>query len=531
MKKNLSIGNIHAILIIVCLCVIFASCNSNDDDDAKVNNSDLIGYWVREAHLNNPARNGSGGTVTSYGFQFIDDEKVYIFQLQHTGLSSKYSYAEANTSWQKLTEHNGISFYVNPNKELKSYKRVGNDVYIDPSSNPTIMSITGSGYMESISLDGWAEGTYVKVGTKSIDNSNGNGSNNGDNNGDNSGNGNSSGIMDSGVYVISDSEILTGVNDLGNGWYSYVLQFGFGANNDDVYKEGKTQIRLTVWADNGCTDMSYKTSNYGNKNTYTLNLSTKKDWYDWIYIQSKDRKITFNYELEYYDSKDGKWHGIQSRKLTFNANDSGGSNGNSGGNSSDVPLTGTIQGYNYVDLGLSVKWATCNVGASNPEGFGWYFQWGETTSSSFPDYYSSFQCWEDYDYYDKKTGTYKSIGDNISGTTYDAANKKWGNRWRIPTVIEWQELIKYCSWKSTTQNGVNGFLVTGRNNQSIFLPAAGRKEGNNSVKNRGYYWTANNDPYDIECAQNVTFDIGAYSYPSIKEWFRYSALSIRAVTE
>lgn len=128
-----------------------------------------------------------------------------------------------------------------------------------------------------------------------------------------------SGKIDTEVYVINDGDILMGVNVMENGWFSYVLQFGFGASSDDAYRKGMTQMKLTVWADNGCIDTPYTTSNYGKKKTYTLYLSsTKKDWYDWIYVQSKDTKIIFNYKLEYYNSKNGQWYDIQSRKLTFN---------------------------------------------------------------------------------------------------------------------------------------------------------------------------------------------------------------------
>lgn len=126
------------------------------------------------------------------------------------------------------------------------------------------------------------------------------------------------GKIDSEVYIINDNEILKGVSDLENGWYSYVLQFGFGATSDDAYRKGMTQMRLTVWADNGCLDTSYKIANYGKKKSYTLYLSsTERDWYDWIIVLSKDTKITFNYELEYYNSKDGQWYDIQSRKITL----------------------------------------------------------------------------------------------------------------------------------------------------------------------------------------------------------------------
>lgn len=126
------------------------------------------------------------------------------------------------------------------------------------------------------------------------------------------------GKIDTEVFVISDNDIFKGVSDLGNGWYVYELQFGFGASSDDAYRKGMTQMKLTVWADNGCLDNSYKISNYGKKKTYTLYLSsTNREWYNWIYVQSKDAQITFNYELEYYNSKNGQWYDIQNRKLTF----------------------------------------------------------------------------------------------------------------------------------------------------------------------------------------------------------------------
>ncbi|MCR4810817.1 MAG: hypothetical protein K5896_13295 [Prevotella sp.] len=313
-----------ALTMAVIVYASFASCGDDDDDNGSSGNSDLVGYWVREAHLNNPALNGSSGTVTSYGFQFLANGTVYVFQLHHTGLSSRYSYAEANTSWERLTERNGVSFYINPDKNLKTYTRAGNEVYIDITSEPTIMSITSSGRMEAISLDGWAEGTYVYVGEQPIGgtaafNSGGNG-NSGGGGGSGSSTGSESNDLSSMVWYIVDNEILMGVNDVGNGWLSYVLQFGCGVYGDDAYRKGMRKIRLTVWADNGCTDMSYKTSNYGVKKTYTLDLSTEKEMYKWIYIQSKDQSITFNYNLEYYDSNDAKWHVIQNKRISFNAN-------------------------------------------------------------------------------------------------------------------------------------------------------------------------------------------------------------------
>ena len=151
-----------AIMMVVLLEFGLSSCG-NDGDDKGGSNGDLAGYWVKEAHLNNPARNGSGGTVISYGYQFLSNNTVIVFQLQHTGLSSRYSYAEANTSWEKLTERNGVSFYINPDKKTKGYIRTDNVVTIDVSTSPVVMTITGTDRINATSVDGYTEGTYIRV--------------------------------------------------------------------------------------------------------------------------------------------------------------------------------------------------------------------------------------------------------------------------------------------------------------------------------------------------------------------------------
>ena len=130
------------------------------------------------------------------------------------------------------------------------------------------------------------------------------------------------GEIDTELFVIDDKDILYGAVDLDNGWYGYMLLLGFGAVDDDAYKKGITEMRLTAWADNGTLDKTFKTANYGKKKTYTLYLSsTTREWADFISVQSKDRKITFNYEIEYYNSKDGDWYPAFSKKLTFSVPD------------------------------------------------------------------------------------------------------------------------------------------------------------------------------------------------------------------
>ena len=150
-------------------------------------------------------------------------------------------------------------------------------------------------------------------------------------------------------------------------------------------------------------------------------------------------------------------------------------------------LTGVINGHEWVDLGLSVKWATCNVGASSPTGYGNYYAWGETSTKS--EYLE-----KTYAYCNKKKGVYvyMNIGPNISGTQYDAARVNWGGTWRMPTWDEIKELKEKCSWVWTTVNGVNGYKVTGPNGNSIFLPAAGYRYDTSLDKagSYGFYCSA-----------------------------------------
>ncbi|GEM_PF-3086844 len=136
-----------------------------------------------------------------------------------------------------------------------------------------------------------------------------------------------------------------------------------------------------------------------------------------------------------------------------------------------------------VDLGLSVKWASRNVGATCPQEYGEYYAWGETEEKAV--YNES-----TYAYYDSNTG-YIDIGDNISGTQYDVARVKWGGKWRMPTLDEMEELFNKCTWEWTTYKGVNGYWITGPNGNSIFLSAAGYRcdEYLFNEGSLGYYWS------------------------------------------
>ena len=142
--------------------------------------------------------------------------------------------------------------------------------------------------------------------------------------------------------------------------------------------------------------------------------------------------------------------------------------------------SGMENGYAYVDLGLSVKWASVNIGANKPEEYGDYFAWGETQPKSYYEW--STYKWCNGTYYtltkyctNSGYGTYD--GKSTLELADDAARANWGGSWRMPTKEEQDELCDNCNCEWTTQNGVAGYKVTskkeGYTKNSIFLPAAG----------------------------------------------------------
>lgn len=148
-----------------------------------------------------------------------------------------------------------------------------------------------------------------------------------------------------------------------------------------------------------------------------------------------------------------------------------------------------------VDLGLSVKWACCNVGATRPEDYGNYYAWGETSpKTSYTE--DNYQHWVDYDGDGSWDMGEFTLNTDISGTQYDAARANWGGSWRLPTESEFQELIDNCTCTWTKRNGVNGCEVKSKKNgNSIFLPAAGFWYNSpNDQGSLGDYWSST--PYE-----------------------------------
>ena len=186
-----------------------------------------------------------------------------------------------------------------------------------------------------------------------------------------------------------------------------------------------------------------------------------------------------------------------------------------------------------VDLGLTsgLKWASFNVGANAPEDYGEYFAWGETTTKT--DYKGD---WSNY--FDTSDGgsTFtkynKDGGKTVLDLENDAANANWGGSWRMPTDAEWTELRTECAWTWTTQNEKNGYLVTGPNGNSIFLPAAGYRRGASLdyAGSYGYYWSSSLLEYNSDYAWSVLFSSGG-GVKSYGYYNRYYGFSVRPVSE
>ena len=168
---------------------------------------------------------------------------------------------------------------------------------------------------------------------------------------------------------------------------------------------------------------------------------------------------------------------------------------------SECEIAVNSNGHEYVDLGLSVKWATMNIGAAKISDHGGYFAWGETDNKD--DY-----TWSAYKYGISADDLTKySFTDNMLHLEPedDAAAVNWGGTWRIPTSSEWEELCNKCNcaWEWTSIENTPGFLVTskkaGYTDKSIFLPAAGyfRGQAIEGAEKSAYYWSSTrNEPFE-----------------------------------
>ena len=201
---------------------------------------------------------------------------------------------------------------------------------------------------------------------------------------------------------------------------------------------------------------------------------------------------------------------------------------------STATCTVTVTEHEAVDLGLSVKWATMNVGANAPEEYGDYFALGETEPK---DNYS----WETYKWCNGSSSTMTKYCTSSSYGTVDnktvldleddAARANWGGTWRMPTYDEYKELVDKCTTTWTSLNGVQGCKVTGPSGNSIFLPAAGYRDDSSlsGAGSNGNYWSSSlntGNPLYVWYLDFYSSGFYVYNY-----YYRYYGQSVRAVCQ
>ena len=213
--------------------------------------------------------------------------------------------------------------------------------------------------------------------------------------------------------------------------------------------------------------------------------------------------------------------------------------------------TGEHNGHAYVDLGLSVNWATCNIGADKPEDYGDYFAWGEIESKENFNvfsycHYGEFETRKKYN----KIEDAGIVDDKTElDPCDDVAAMKWGGGWRMPTLKEIEELIletkadRHSNFRDT---GITGsIMLSKKNGHAIFFPAAGykvdylsrehqvnTKSSLKSKNSKGYYWTSTLS-YDPEIPTSGSAECFTYGYFFRNPWFieRFAGLSVRPVLD
>lgn len=206
----------------------------------------------------------------------------------------------------------------------------------------------------------------------------------------------------------------------------------------------------------------------------------------------------------------------------------------------DIPFENSVachaNGHEYVDLGLpsGTLWATCNLGADTPEGYGKYFQWadlqgytkeeieGGAKNFGWPAPYA-----QNYDNLQKYTGQDGLAELELSD---DAAHNSMGGSWRMPSEKQIRELIKYTNNEWTTENGVNGYKFTSKadSSKSIFIPASGYADGGsiNGIESYGCLWSRSVRSQYPDSAYYLAFNSGSVYRSDSGRCFGYSVRGI-----
>lgn len=195
------------------------------------------------------------------------------------------------------------------------------------------------------------------------------------------------------------------------------------------------------------------------------------------------------------------------------------------------PTTGEINGYEWVDLGLSVRWATCNIGATSPRQRGSCFQWGDIEPKTSFYQSSTFLNWSIETLLEEGVIEQCTNPDHNGNTMYaltnafDAASQQWGGGWRMPTVAECKELITGCTWTPYRSGSVvQGYTITGPNGNSITIESAGYYTGKGNYIESGILSLWTSSPYIDNPVASYELGDGYVTYVN-----RYYGTPIRPV--
>lgn len=355
------------------------------------------------------------------------------------------------------------------------------------------------------------------------------------------------------VATVDVNGVVTGV-----AFGKSVIYANIGAEfRDSCVVEVKKNVQKTF------PDWQSTNTAHSSTSSYTYEFEAEKGWtmsfdwtvssessYDYLIVTRNGTEILKKSgedsgKYTYTFTSDGKYTVVV--KYTKDSSQSSGSDmatiknftveGYTNGEAPVEPLpdnSGFENGHEYVDLGLSVKWATCNVGASKPEEYGDYFAWGETTTKSTYGWSTYKWCKGSSSTMTKycKSSSYGTVDNKtVLDKEDDAASVNWGGSWRMPTRAE-QDELRYtgnCTWTWTTMNGVNGYkVVSKKNGNSIFLPAAGYRDYSslNYAGSYGYYWSSSLYESYSDNAYHVGF---GSSYVGWYGDYRGCGQSVRAV--
>ena len=289
-------------------------------------------------------------------------------------------------------------------------------------------------------------------------------------------------------------------------------QYSKGAYyNDGTYYDYRFDAATTVACTGaeGLSDWGYVYEDPNGRKAHVSLMSKGSPYTDtsYAYFRNTKQSTCRLYGYVKYDGDDEYYYGEpQDYELKYE----------------EPPLCPDDNHPHAIDLGIGVKFACCNVGASAPWEYGGYYAWGETEEKNYYNY-------DSYKYYNSSTG-WQSLGSDISGTQYDVAHVKWGGGWHMPSDEQLWLLTSKCTSTWTSVNGVYGRKVTGPNGASIFLPAAGFRwdDGTYDVGYYGNYWSSTQHPDYSYNAYSLYFYSGTFGryYDG-----RSHGQSVRPVTE